>query len=178
MKKETWKKSPWVIPIVFFLLTVGNDKIKDKPFFSTIWSALKWIGDLSLKILNFKLRLWWVIIFIGLSIFIIYVIRKIKGITEFRPEFDGYKSDEIEGLKWSWDWFLVNKSTKTWNITNLQALCPLCDTPLIFKGGSYNTPYYECSRCKHKPMIKLHDQNIIELLITDNVKKGSYKKST
>ena len=86
MKKETWKKSPWVIPIVILLLTVGYDKIKDKPFFSTIWSALKWIGDLGLKILNFELRLWWVIIFIGLSIFIIYVIRKIKGITEFSGE--------------------------------------------------------------------------------------------
>ena len=75
MKK--WIKSPWGISIgtaIFsLLLTMGYDYSKEKPILTTVWNVLVWIWELILAILNFNLKVWWIIVAIGLFIFILYL---------------------------------------------------------------------------------------------------------
>lgn len=125
MKK--WIKSPWGISIgtaIFsLLLTMGYDYSKDKPVLTTIWNVIVWVWDLTLTILNFNLKIWWLLVAIGLFIFILYIIDKFKKEETFKPDFYSYREGKFKKWKWTWGW-TWNNSKNAWVISDMRAHCP------------------------------------------------------
>jgi Ca2+/Na+ antiporter len=182
MKK--WLKSPWCISIYTalfsFLLTVIYDLIKGKQILSTIGLIFVTMWNWILTILNFKLKVWWIISGILLMLFVLYFIFKLSELREeAKPEFTNYREDHFTHWKWVWDW--EKKSYEnTWHVVNLTAHCPKCDTPMIdFTKFSGTT--YKCPRCSYITSDYECDYAYeIEQVIIDNVnrnaKKQGYKK--
>ena len=131
---KNWIKSPWGISIsttIFsFLLTMGYDYSKEKPILTTIWKVIVWIWDLILTILNFNLKVWWIIVAIGLFILILFLIDKFKKEETFKPDFDSYREGKFKRWKWTWGWNW-NQLKNAWSISDMKAHCPHCDTPMI-----------------------------------------------
>ena len=176
--KDHWIKSPWTISIgtaIFsLLLSMGYDFFKDKPILTTIWSILKWIGNLFWTILNFDLKVWWVIIVVILFVLIIYLIDKLKKEATFKPDFYSYREEESRLWKWTWEW-QWNKRKRAWMITDMKAHCPNCDTPMIDNSNMYGY-YFDCPRCDFKAENEQCDQpHKIERIILDNIDRERNK---
>lgn len=180
--KEDWVKSPWVISIgtaIFsLLLTIGYDYLKEKPILSTIWSILKWIGNAIWKILNFNIKIWWIVIFIGLFILIIVIIDNIKNEGTLTPDFCNYKEDTLKKWSWTWSWKFDNKK-KVWTITDMKAHCPKCATPMIEYSDRYQL-IFDCPRCEFRASDEQCDEpHKIERIILDNIdRKEAEKKNS
>jgi hypothetical protein len=150
MQNRNWTKSPWTISIVTaifsLLLTMFYDYFKNNPVLTTVWSIIKWIGNLLWTILNFDLKVWWIVIALILLIFVLFIIDKFKNADAFKPYFHNYIEDNFKWWKWTWSWEL-NRSKSAWVISNLKAHCPKCDTPMIEIPSSLNGLSFDCPRC-------------------------------
>ena len=176
-----WIKTPWGISIgtaIFsLLLTMGYDYSKEKPILSTIWNIIIWIWDLILSILNFDLKVWWIISAVGIFIFIIYLIDKFKKEESFKPDFYSYREDTVKKWKWTWNWEW-SKSKGAWGITDFKAHCPNCDTPMIDDSSRYGLSY-DCPRCSFQASGERCDEpHKIERIILDNIDRKRKEKST
>lgn len=183
MTKEKWIKSPWTISIgtaVFsLLLTIGYDFSKKEPILTTIWRIIKWIGNFIMAILDFDLKLWWVLIVIGLLILLLYIIAKIKGAEELKPDFYDYTEDKFKKWNWTWTWEF-NKTKEAWVVSKMKAQCPKCETSLIENSSKYEI-FFECPRCDFQARNSYCDDPYkIESLILDNLdrKYRNEKKNT
>lgn len=179
MKK--WIKSPWGISIgtaIFsLLLTMGYDYSKDKPVLTTIWNVIIWIWDLILTILNFNLKVWWLIVAIGLFILILYIIDKFKREETFKPDFYSYREGKFKKWKWTWGWNW-SQSKNAWGITDMKAHCPNCDTPMIEHSRVYGLSF-DCPRCDFRASDNQCDEpHKIERIILDNIDRKRKEKST
>lgn len=179
---QKWIKSPWGISIgtaIFsLLLTMGYDYSKEKPILSTVWNIIVWIWDLILSILNFNLKVWWIITGIGIFIFIFYIIDKFKKEESFKPDFYSYTEDRIKQWKWTWKW-KWNQSKNVWIISNMEACCPNCDTPMIDHSNSTFGLSFNCPRCDFRASgIQCDEQYKIERIICDNIDRKRKEKST
>lgn len=171
--RRFWK-SPWalaLVPVVFgTILTAIYDAIKDKPILSTLWEGLKTVFGWIISFLNFELKVWWVLLGIALIIFVLFIIIKLSENTDkFKPEFASYKEDVFAGWKWTWEW-RFNNYKGSWQITNLQAHCPECDTPMFH--DQYDRDF-QCPRCDFCTDYRSSHKrrNEIEAIIIDNVKR-------
>lgn len=178
MTKEKWIKSPWTIGLgttMFgFLLTMINDYSKREPILTTIWLTLKWIGNFIWAILNFDLKVWWLILVVLCLLLMLYFIAKFKREEIFKPEFDSYREDKFKDWKWTWKWEL-NRSKTAWIISELTAHCPNCDTSMIDRSSSY-IKLFECPRCDFKATDRYCEEPFkIERLILDNVDRKEKK---
>ena len=174
MTKEKLIKSPWIIgfgtTIFGFLLTMLNDYSKKEPILTTIWLIIKWIGNLIWTLLNFDLKVWWVILTIAFLFLLLYIIDKFKKEEIFKPVFFNYREDKFKKWKWTWD-YEFNNSKKMWVISKLKAHCPNCDTPMIDHSNSYEI-LFECPRCDFNARDSQCDVPFkIESLIIDNVER-------
>ena len=175
-----WIKSPWGISIgtaIFsLLLTMGYDKAKEKPILSTIWNIIVWIWDLIISILNFNLKVWWFILGVGIFILALYIIDKFKKEESFKPDFYSYREDKVKNWKWTWSW-KWNNSKSAWVISDFQAHCPNCDTPMIDDSSSYGLSY-DCPRCNFSASGDRCDEpHKIERIILDNIDRKRKNKS-
>lgn len=175
MKNKKWMKSPWAISIgtaIFsFILTTIYDYSKSKPVFSTIMGILLSIWNGMILVLNFNIKVWWLIIVISVTILVIILKKK----EIIKPDFCNYKEDKFRIWRWSWEW-KFNYSEKVWFISNLTAHCPNCDTSLI----EYNNIYeqgVECPRCNYKSDFQCEEPYKIERVILDNIEKMRRKNS-
>lgn len=139
---------------------------------------MKCIEDIVLKILNFELKIWWLIIVIVLFILVIVAIDKFKNEEAFNPDFCSYKEDILKKWRWSWNWKFDNRKN-AWIITEMKAHCPKCATPMI----EYSNPYdliFDCPRCEFKASNEECDvPHKIERIILDNIdRKEAEKKKT
>ena len=176
MRDNTWLKSSWTISIgtsIFsLLLTIGYDFSKNKPFFSTIWQILKVICSFVISILNFDLKVWWVIVGIIVIIAVIYLIDKIKQEETSRPDFYTYTQDKFKQWRWSWKWKL-DSSRNAWVISDLAAHCPNCNTPMI-EYSIYVC--FVCPRCDFRSSDSQCDEpDKIERVILDNIERQRTK---
>jgi len=172
MAKEKWTKAPWTISIVTaifsLLLTMGYDYSKSKPVWTTIWSILKWIGNFFWGILNFDLKVWWLILGTLILILVIFIISKFQKDEGFKPDFYNYREDKFKKWKWTWSWEW-NNSKNSWSISNMRAHCPNCDTPLIEHSSIYSL-IFDCPRCDFKASDNQCDNpHKIERIILDNI---------
>lgn len=179
MSNKNWKKSPWTIAIVSGLLpffcSIVYDLIKEKPFFSTIWIVLKWIGNLLLSFINLELKLWWIVVGIALIIFIIYITDKIGRSKAFKPDFYEYCEDKFNKWKWTWEW-KFSESKNVWIASNLEAKCPQCETPMI-ERRTYHHIHFDCPRCNFSASDNECDYpDKVERIIIDNIERKRKKK--
>lgn len=179
---QKWIKSPWGISIgtaIFsLLLTMGYDNAKGKPILSTIWNIIVWFWELILSILNFNLKVWWIIGAVGIFIFILYIIAKFKKEETFKPDFYSYREDRVKKWKWTWNW-KWNNSKDAWVISDFKAHCPNCDTPLIDYSNNRYGLSFDCPRCSFKASGDNCDEPFkIEHIILDNIDRKRKDKST
>lgn len=173
--KEHWKKSPWTISIataIFSLmLTIGYDYLKEKPILTTILTILKWFKDLGWEILNFDLKIWWIIFALLLVILTIVFIKKLK--SKEIPTFCNYRVDKFKRWRWTWDW-QWEQQKKTWSISNIKAHCPNCNTPLLDHSISIYDLAFDCPRCDFKARKEQCDEpHKIVKIILDNIDRNS-----
>lgn len=180
--KEHWIKSPWTISIgtAFFslALTVCYDYSKEKPILTTIWAFLKWSGKLVWTILNFDLKIWWIITAIAFFTLIVILFDKLKKEDAFKPDFYNYKEGKFKRWRWTWDWQWSSRK-KAWLISELKAHCPNCDTPMIEHSGFYGLSF-DCPRCEFSASDSQCDEpHKIERIILDNIsrKRNEIKNS-
>jgi hypothetical protein len=176
--QEHWAKSGWAISIgtalFSLLLTMGYDYLKQIPVLTTVSFWLKWILSTVCAILNFNIKVWWIIVTIIIGFVIIYLIDKFfsnKNTESYKPDFYNYKEDKLKKWRWSWNW-VVDHKQKSWVISNLKAHCPDCDTQLIPYYDTFSGTYYNCPRCNFNATdYQCEDPAKIEILILDNVRR-------
>jgi len=170
--KKKWLNSPWTINIgtaIFSLLvTVLYDYFKKQPVLTTIWSILKWTGNIIWEFLNFDFKVWWLIVVALLLISFVIIVDKVKKEETFKPDFYSYREDKFKRWKWTWNWKFDNRQ-KAWIISDLQAHCPKCDTPMINHSNMYSL-FFDCPRCDFKKRDEECDEpHKIERIILDNI---------
>jgi len=181
MKKKNgaWKKSPWTIGIgtaIFsFFLTLLYDLIKNKPILSSIWEILKWLGNVIWHILNFDIKVWWLLLFVVLIVFVILLYSKFEKNDTSVQESNNYTEDRIKGMRWTWRWEF-SASQKAWILSDLKSHCPECNTPMIDQTVSYET-YFECPRCDYH-VSKPNDEKFkVSNIIIDNINRKKNKNN-
>lgn len=177
--REHWIKSPWTISIgtatFSLLLTMGYDFLKEKPVLTTVWVVIKWIANLIWAVLNFNLKVWWIIGSVFLFILITILINRFKKKETLKPVFYAYREDRLKRWKWTWDWNF-SKSENAWLVSGMKAHCPKCDTPMINHSSIYSLSYL-CPRCDFRADDSdCDDPNKIEMIILDNVDRFEAKK--
>jgi hypothetical protein len=180
--KEHWTKSAWTISIgtaIFsLLLTIGYDYSKEKPILTTVWAILKGIANLILTVLNFDLKVWWIIIAVGLFILILVIIDKFKKEDTFKPDFYNYREGKFKRWRWTWGWNWISRQN-AWIISDMKAHCPNCDTPMIERSSFYGLSF-DCPRCEFRASDGQCDEpHKIERIILDNIdrQKAEMKNS-
>ncbi len=143
------------------------DFFKDEPILTTIWSIVKWIGNIFWKVLDFDIKVWWIIIAFSFLALVLFLIDKLRKDVMKQPE---YKEDTIKGWKWSWSW-KFNTSGNAWVLSDLKAHCPKCNTPMI-EQSFINQAHFECPRCDFHSSDRSSDESYkIQSIIIDNIKR-------
>ena len=92
--------------------------------------------------------IWFLILLNGISIVLVFILHiliriiKKKQVEKEELKWTSYKQDKINGYVWQWEY---DKE----KIINLTPLCPQCNMPLMWDGGSNNPvkkrpSKYEC----------------------------------
>ncbi|RJE46552.1 MULTISPECIES: hypothetical protein [unclassified Dehalobacter] len=181
MRDKKMLKSPWTISIgtsIFsLLLTIGYDYFKNRPIFSTIYQIIKAIWNFVLHVLNLELKVWWVILGIFFIFLVIYLIAKFRQEESIKPDFCSYREGKFKKWKWTWDW-KWHSYKNAWVISELTALCPNCDTPMIQYSNVYELGFV-CPRCDYRARDSECDEPVkIERIILDNIDRERRNKST
>lgn len=177
-------KNPWVLGIGTtviggVLLSFILDWIKGVNWLSTLKTVVKFIVNIVSTILNFELKLWWILLGIGIIIVALIVISKIYEAKQESgdPEFLSYKEDYFGSWRWSWDW-RFNKYDMKWHIDDdsVVAHCPKCDTPMFH---DYHDTAFECPRCQFKTdyRSKHKTRRDVKVLIIDNLNRKDQENS-
>ncbi len=173
-----WIKSQWTKkigpPVFSLLLTMIYDFFKQNPFLSTIIEIVKWVGNTIIFILNYEIKVWWILCVI-IAIVIVIIFINLRKWEIFKPDFCNYKKDRFKDWKWRWDWKYYSNSRK-WDIISLIAYCPKCDTQLIDHSNVYEQEY-RCPRCKYNARsVNCEDPIDVKAIIFDNIEKKKYNK--
>jgi len=175
-RTKKWFKSPAGIGVgttlLAFVLTVFYDLVKTKPVLTTILTILQGIWKFILSFLNFQLRVWWVLLGIVGVIFVLYIIFKVddlKHLDTNLPTFLHYTRDKV--LNWTWEWDWEKKYDGKYWIENLHPICPHCNTPLVCEYGTF-----KCPRCHFSEGSNIPNYDTVQIMITDNIKKGLIPK--
>ena len=154
--KNKWKNflmNPWTVTIgggliLSTIISVINDFIKKEQVFSSIRMILSTTYKTFLAILNYRIRVWWLLLGVIILIFIfILFVMNLDHIqtTSSKPEFLEYTQDIILGYKWKWNW--QKDIYGKYCIENLCPICSRCDTPLVENFNGYGGKY-KCLRCE------------------------------
>lgn len=177
MKK--WKEflmNPWTVTIgggliLSIIISVINDLVKKEQVFSTIGTILSMIFNKLLTFLNYRIKVWWLLI--GIIVFIILFILFVMYLdhtqtTPNKPEFLEYTQDILLGYKWKWNW--QKDIYGKYCVENLCPICLQCDTPLVDNTYGYGGKY-KCLRCGEEYSKPLPDFEHVKMMISDNVRR-------
>lgn len=171
MKK--FLNSPWTIAIgaatFSFLLSVGYDLFKGEKLFTTVHSIFIWAKVKIVTIMNLEIKLWWILaaVVVLLILLLVFVGRNDPS-PKNKPDFLNYTEDHIRLWNWSWTWKFSNRDYK-WHVTNLQAHCPQCDTPMFH---NWDESVFQCPRCRYHAEYDNHENsNEAEAIIIDNLNR-------
>lgn len=166
-------KSPWTIGIgttlLGFSLTVIYDLVKGKQLLATMCNMFDILKSWLIIFLNFELKVWWVLTGVAIIIIILLIISfSSDNSNNINPDFTAYTTDHFRLWRWSWRWEF-NVLQKKWQIINLQAHCPQCDTPMI---SSWDEDYFRCPRCRFSSKYDDHEKSYeVEAIIIDNLNR-------
>jgi hypothetical protein len=175
MRIKNFLSTPWGISIgttVFgVLFTLFVDYIRSKPGLSTLKMIVSSVCTFFVSILNYKLKLWWVIIAIVVTLITFYLILRISEGKVDSPTYTKYKSDTFKVWKWSWEW-KQSSYDKRWQVSNLTAYCPKCGHSLL---QSYDLLYgysFQCPMCNFYSRDETEEHPVkIERIIIDRVQR-------
>lgn len=174
MKKKNWITSPWTISIAMvllsFFLTMLKDILDQVPVLSTLEISLVWIWNAIISILTFEIQLWLILVGLGLLIGILYILDKLSTSKTPEPDFLNYREGNLIKWRWTWGWEW-NKHKNVWVVSNLNAHCPECGTPMIDRSGIMGL-FFDCPRgdfSTDKYINKAEDPLKIERIILDNL---------
>ena len=170
MKK--FLKSPWTISfataLFSFALTLLRDYINGIKLFSTIKNIFTIIYNFLIFILNYQIKVWWLIVFVILMSVIFHFLLKKSNTEESTPYFLNYTEDCFRNWKWTWQWHR-NYYNNKYEIYNLRAHCPKCETPMIQDINIYGEIYH-CPRCRFVSDYKEHAKEYeVKAMIIDNL---------
>lgn len=173
MKK--FLKNPWVFTIGTtviggVLLSFVMDWINEVDWLSTLKAVVNFIVNAIVTFLNFRLKVWWLLVALALlfAALVIYVkILDTKQKSNSIP-FLSYTKDSVLGYTWEWEYRKTYDGNYT--ISNLHPVCSKCGMRLK-QGGPYGLDM-ECIRCRTTK--KWEDAYLIDaqMLIDDNIKKN------
>lgn len=151
-----------------------KDDVKSVPILKYVTTFLNWLYDTAISILNFPIRVWWLIV-TTIVLYLIYKVSKsaYQGNT---PDFINYKEDVFKIWIWRWDWKPTNEG---WKISNLTGYCPKDDVQLVNNSDFLRVRFY-CPKCNtefgeyKEPLEYTADA---EVLIRDKINKGNYYKT-
>ena len=179
-EKQSWIKSPWAIGIgcalIGSLFSVILSQIKGVSIFSTLSELSIWAWKSFLSIMNFELKVWWLLLLFICLLLLIIVIRTLNSNSSNKPIFYNYQSDTLKNCTWRWNWE-YNQFHQRWEIKNLCATCPYCETPMTGFQNQYNEIHFECPRCEYRSERYSSDtERKVYMLIYDNADKMSKSK--
>ena len=176
--KSKWKKimmNPWTVAIgsglVLSLISVINDLINKKQVFSTISAIFTKICNIFIAILNYRIKVWWLLVGVIILILIFVLILKYldyKTVKSDIPDFTEYVQDEILEYKWRWTW--EKNIYGKYCIGNLHPICSRCNTPLVEDYHGYGGRS-KCLRCNTGYSKTMPDFEHVKMLISDNVRR-------
>lgn len=174
MKLKKYLNSTWSVSLgstaFGVILTVIFDFAKSKPILSTLISGIKWVWNLIIAILNFRLKVWWLLVIIIIGVITIDLLIRIND-KKVDPSIINYKSDTFKVWKWSWSW-KQDKYSKKWKVSDLTASCPECNSTLLSSQDIINGYSFQCPRCSFLSRGEVEEHPAkIERLIIDEVKR-------
>lgn len=179
-KFKKWLKSPWVIGIgtalFSFALTVFYDVLKEKPILTTIGSFFVLLYKNILAILNFNLKVWWVLPSVVVLLICIHLVSMVAQKSEtIKPKFVDYKEDYFRIWRWTWDWNWSNRE-RAWHVVRLTAHCPKCGTPMIDLSNYIHGVRFHCPRCDFNAEdYECEQAGEVEQVIFDNIERRKLK---
>ena len=160
--------------IASFLSTLIIDIVKKISLLSTLKAVLVFVWKCIISFLNFDIKVWWLLIAVGVLAFVLWIIVKYNDAKEEndRLAFLNYTQDSFNGQWWEWTW------KKNWEgkyaVDCLHPICNKCKTALIQEYDYYEK--FRCPRCNLFIKCYSKDMTAAETLIYDNIKKNCYKK--
>jgi len=167
-----WKKS--IKAALFLFIGWIGKSLYDNKLEATIlttWDKgvklFNWAGLSFLKILNFELKVWWLILILAFA----YIIKLLKINRTKNSEktsflkIEEYTEDIIKGYKWKWIW-IWNTFEGKYFIDNLVLICPGCETHSEY----VNSNHHSCPRCSER-FSNTPPRSNIEKLIRDNCRR-------
>lgn len=165
--------NPWTVTIGGgIVLSVVCDLIKKESVFNTIKTIVSKVGKIITIILNFNIKVWWLLLGVALIIFVLVMYT--KSLEHAEPQFLEYMQDELLGYKWRWTWQkdLYGK----YRIDELHPICSKCETPLVENLYEYGDRY-KCLRCKEGYNKQLPEFENVKILVHDNVRRKYFSNT-
>ena len=165
-------KCPWAVSIctvlLGFMLTVVLDVVGGKAILSTITDVIKFVYTSIITILNFKIKVWWLLIGVTILILILWILANMNDTKSTEePKWLKYTEDVIDGFHWKWEW--KNQYDRTFAIENLHPVCLSCGTPYVTTYDYHHSLL--CPRCKNKTNTQIPNIDHIKIIINDNADK-------
>lgn len=179
-KFKKWLQSPWGIGIgtalFSFTLSVCYDILREKPILTTVCSFFVSLYKGILAVLNFNLKVWWVLLGVVVLFVSIYFLFAVKQKNEtIKPKFVDYKEDDFRIWRWTWDWKWSNREG-VWHVVQLTAHCPKCDTPMVDLSSYIHGVRFHCPRCNFNAEDNECEQDYeVEQVIFDNIERRKLK---
>ena len=180
--KKFWK-SPWAhtlaSAVLGFISTLIADCVKGIEVFSTlkiiITTLIKWMTIF----LNFEIRVWWILAFVGACIILLILLSKYFDYKNTqnppRPDvFQEYTSDTLQGVCWEWYW--SRDSFGDYQLKGLTPVCPECKTPMVLSYEYHMN--HVCPRCTYQLRKHLPDEAQIVTLIYDNIRRKASARAS
>lgn len=171
-KSKSFWSNPWTIAIgsgfVLSLISVGIDIFKKEKVFSTIGDVFCAVWGLIIKVINYQLKVWWVLTGIAILVLGVWIYSKyIDNKDKRQPKFLKYTEDFICGWLWAWRW--EKTYSGLYDIEMLHPICNECRTPLVSENDYYGG--WKCLRCGARYNTDMPPEKHIKMMIIDNVDK-------
>lgn len=135
-------KNVWVqVVLGGALASLLFDLIKKVP----VLTSIKWVFELIVSILMFKVALWIIILVILIVVLVIWLIGNVS-VNKVLPKFvEEYRQDTFRSWIWKWDWE-QNSYSKKWDITNLRPYCQYCNCIMSYNESMLGG-FVKCPKC-------------------------------
>jgi len=133
-QKVFYKTNEFKTALAILLLTgigtLAYDSYKDQNLFTTVNNTFSVVKDYTLIFLTYKVSLFWILLFLILSITIIRFVSKFKkdALNQTFP-YEAYTTDRLKKWRWSWRYNIYNNKI---SIIDLRPHCPHCDTTMHY----------------------------------------------
>ncbi|MDR1198515.1 MAG: hypothetical protein LBK94_05825 [Prevotellaceae bacterium] len=162
MKK---KLKNWAIGVIGTIITGVAITVISEKLTSDPYTPFCWLWGWLLKIMNYEIKIWVILLFLGIIYLIIRLLPEPEK-TKKHP-FADYTSDTINGDKWAWKW---NEYLN--HIDGVCMFCPEDDTIMMrvdcWENGQSG---FECPRCRRRKNFSGDDFNRLQAIIYDNARK-------